>query len=91
MCAYPLSGAPIDRQRFKDYCFKALGCPVIEVNVSDEQAMDRIDDALRYWWDVHADGTFKTYYKYQIQDIDFTNRYIQLPSNIIGAVGNSHR
>lgn len=77
---------PTDRESFKAYCLRALGDGVIEINVSDEQVEDRIDEALRYYWDYHFDGTEKTYYKYQITDDDKTNKYITLPENIIGAV-----
>lgn len=77
---------PTTRQQFKDYCLRRLGYPVIEINVDDDQVEDRIDDALRYWWDYHFDGSEKLYYKHQITDQDKSNRYITLPENIIGAV-----
>jgi hypothetical protein len=77
---------PVDRDSFKKYCLQNLGAPVIKVNVSDEQVDDRIDEALLFWYDYSYDGTEKQYYKYQLQDIDFTNKYITLPENIIGVV-----
>jgi hypothetical protein len=63
-----------------------LGHPVIEINVSDEQIDDRVDEALRFWYDYHGDGTERTYYKYIVTPTDITNRFIILPDNIIGAV-----
>lgn len=83
---FPLAGSPTSRDQFREYCLRRLGKPVIEINVSDEQCNDRIDDALKYWMDYHFEGSELTYYKYQLTDIDFTNRYITLPDNIIGAV-----
>lgn len=77
---------PTSRQTFKDYCLRNLGYPVIEINVDDDQVDDRIDEALKYWWDYHFDGTEKTYYKHQVTSTDRTNKYITLPDNIIGAV-----
>lgn len=77
---------PIDRNSFKEYCLRKLGKPVIEINVDDDQIDDRIDEALLYYADYHFDGTEKTYYKYQVQETDVTNRYITLPNNILGAV-----
>jgi hypothetical protein len=59
---------------------------VIDINVDDDQVEDRIDEALKYYWDYHFDGTEKTYYKYQVTQTDITNKYITLPQNIIGAV-----
>ena len=77
---------PTTRTEFKNYCLRALGSPVIEINVSDEQIDDRIDEALKFYMDYHFDGAEKTYYKHQITAQDKTNRYITLPENIIGAV-----
>lgn len=77
---------PTDRESFKQYCLRALGAPVIEINVADEQVDDRIDEALRYYWDYHFDGTEKIYYKHQISQEDKDNKYIVVPDNIIGAI-----
>ena len=77
---------PTTRATFKEYCLRRLGKPVIDINISDDQAEDRIDDALRYYWDYHFDGTEKTYYKHQITAEDRINKYITLPENIIGVV-----
>lgn len=77
---------PTTRKEFAESCLRRLGAPVIEINVSDEQIDDRVDEALAYYWDYHFDGTEKIYYKYQITDIDKQNGYITLPENIIGAV-----
>jgi hypothetical protein len=77
---------PTTRAAFKTYCLRRLGQGVINVNVSNEQVEDRIDDALAFWWDYHFEGTEKTYYKYQITQTDIDNKYITIPDNIIGAV-----
>lgn len=77
---------PNSRTTFKDYCLRSLGYPVIEINVDDDQVDDRIDEALKYWWDYHFDGTEKMYYRHQVTSTDRTNKYITLPDNIIGAV-----
>lgn len=77
---------PSSRATFKEYCLRRLGKPVIEINVDEDQVDDRIDEALKYYWDYHFDGTEKIYYKYQITSQDVTNKYITLPDNIIGAV-----
>lgn len=61
---------PTTRNEFKEYCLRKLGKPVIEVNVDDDQVEDRIDEAIKYYWDYHFDGTERLYYKYMIQDSD---------------------
>lgn len=77
---------PTNRSEFKSYCLRALGFPVISINVDDDQVEDRIDEALKYYGDYHFDATEKTYYKHQVTDADKVNKYITLPENIIGAV-----
>jgi hypothetical protein len=77
---------PNSRETFKQYCLRKLGAPVIEINVDDDQVDDRIDEALRYYWDYHFDGTEKLYYKHQVTSTDKTNKYITMPDNIIGVV-----
>lgn len=77
---------PTSRTELKEYCLRALGKPVINIDVADSQVEDRVDEALRYYWDYHFDGSDKTYFKYQITTTDKANKYIILPENIIGAV-----
>ena len=77
---------PTTRAEFKAYCLRKLGSPVIEINVDDDQVDDRIDEALRYYWDYHFDGSDKTYYRHQVTEQNKLDKYITLPENIIGAV-----
>lgn len=77
---------PTTRAAFKEYCLRKLGKPVIEINVDDDQVEDRIDEALKYYWDYHFDGTEKIYYKHQVTQTDKDNKYITLPENVLGAV-----
>lgn len=76
----------MNRAGFKEYCLRDLGKPVIDINVDDVQVEDRIDEALRYYFDYHFDGSQKIYYKHQVTDQDKTNGYITLPENIMGVV-----
>ena len=78
---------PTSKPEFQEWCFRKLGQPVIEIEVSDSQADDRIDEAVLYWNDWSSDGTSHQYYKYQLTANDISNSYITLPANIIGAVG----
>lgn len=77
---------PTSRSEFKSYCLRKLGAPVIEINVEDDQVEDRIDEALKYYWDYHFDGTERIYYKHQVTSNNISDGYIVLPENIIGAV-----
>lgn len=77
---------PTTRTQFKEYCLRRLGKPVIEINVDEDQVEDRIDDALRYYWDYHFDGSEKIYYKHQVTAQNQSDKYITLPENILGAV-----
>jgi len=60
------------RETLKQYCLRALGKPVIEINVEDDQVEDRIDEALQYFAQYHYDGTERMYLKYQITADDIT-------------------
>ena len=51
------------REDLKQYCLRALGAPVLEINVDDDQLEDRIDEAVEYWRQYHSDGTEKIYMK----------------------------
>lgn len=77
---------PTTRTEFKEYCLRALGKPVLEINVDDDQVEDRIDQALTFYYDYHFDGTEKIYYKHLVDANTISNMYIDLPENVIGAV-----
>jgi hypothetical protein len=61
---------PTSRSEFKQYCLRKLGKPVIEINVDDDQVDDRIDEALKFYWDYHYDGQEKIYYKHRVSKRD---------------------
>lgn len=73
---------PTTRDEFKAYILRRLGSPVINIEVSDDQIDDRVDDALKYYWDHHFAGSEKFYFKYQLTADDRTNRYITIPEEI---------
>ena len=58
------------RETLKQYCLRALGKPVIEINVEDDQVEDRIDEALQYFAQYHYDGVERTYLKYKVTQAD---------------------
>jgi len=79
--------APTTRDEFKDYILRKLGQPVIQVNVSDEQVEDRIDEAVSFWRDYHYNGSQLIYIKHELTETDVENKYITLPSGLLGIQG----
>jgi len=63
---------PATRETLKQYALRALGKPVIEINVDDDQLEDRLDEALQYFSQYHYDGIQRAYLKYQYTDADKT-------------------
>ena len=61
---------PNSKATLKEYCLRALGKPVIEINVDEDQVDDRIDEALQYFSQYHYDGVERMYMKYQITQAD---------------------
>ena len=59
--------ATTTRQGLIDYCLRALGEPVISVDIDDSQIEDRVDEALEYFKLYHYDGIEKMYMKHQIR------------------------
>ena len=68
------------RQQLKDYALRALGAPVIEINVEDSQVEDRIDEALQYFTELNYGGSKRTYYKYAVTSQDIAQQYIDTSS-----------
>ena len=73
---------PNTRTNFKEYCLRALGKPVIEINVDPDQVEDRIDEALQYFAQYHYDGIERVYLKHQMSqaDIDRSRTDTTLPT-----------
>ena len=61
---------PATREQLKQYALRALGKPVIEINVDDDQMEDRLDEALQYFAQYHYEGVKRTYLKYKYTQAD---------------------
>jgi hypothetical protein len=72
------------RESLKQYALRALGAPVLEINVDDDQLEDRLDEGLEYWRQYHYDGIERMYMKYQITQTDIDNKYIPIPDLVYG-------
>ena len=63
---------PSTKATLKSYCLRSLGSGVIDINVSDDQVDDRLDEALQYFAEYHYDGVERMYLKHQITSDDIT-------------------
>lgn len=54
------------RDQLKDYALRALGAPVLEINVDDAQIEDRLDEALEYFTLYHYEGVEQMYMKQKV-------------------------
>ena len=63
---------PSTKATLKEYCLRALGKPVIDINVDDDQVDDRIDEAVQYFAQYHVDGVERMYLKYLVTEADIT-------------------
>lgn len=75
---------PTTRAEFKEYVLRKIGAPVIQINVSDEQVEDRIDEAISFWRDYHYSGSQLIYLKHQLTQTDIDNGYIEVPERLLG-------
>lgn len=75
---------PYDRETFKEYCLRKLGSPVIEINVSEEQVEDRIDEAMSFFRDYHYDGSQLVYLRHQLTEQELEQGYVDVPPRLLG-------
>ena len=75
---------PQSREEFKEYILRKIGAPVIQINVSEEQVEDRVDEAVSFWRDYHYNGSQLVYLKHKLTEQDVENGYVTLPQNLLG-------
>ena len=73
---------PNSRSTLQDHCLRALGAPVIEINVDEDQIEDRTDDAIQFYQEYHSDAVVRTYLKHELTSADITNSYITVSDDI---------
>ena len=74
------------RAQLKDYCFRSLGFPYVDVNVTDEQVDDKIDDAIQKYNDFAENGTQRTFYRHVITADDLVTKSIPMPTEVTGVI-----
>ena len=68
----------------REYCLQQLGDGVIQVNVSQEQVNQAINDAIQWFQEFCDEGNEHTYLVHQIEQKDLDQNYIDLPEDVIG-------
>jgi hypothetical protein len=86
--------AVASREQLKQYALRALGAPVLEINVDEDQLEDRLDEALDYWNLYHYEGVEQIYMKQPIRasELTLTNpvaENFQIAEKIVGATSGA--
>lgn len=66
------------REDLIQYALRKLGYPAMQINVTPEQIHDRVDDALARYWEMHHEGSYRDFIKYQFQELDIANGYVSV-------------
>lgn len=82
------------REQLKQYALRALGKPVLEINVDETQLEDRLDEALEYWRLYHYEGVEQMYLKVQIKASELTLSNATatdfvIAENVVGSVSGA--
>lgn len=71
---------------FTDYCLRKLGAPVIDINVSPEQIMDRISDAIQFYVEYDLESVCRGWWIHKVTAEDVANGYLTIPPDIIDVI-----
>jgi len=79
---------PTTRATFQDYCLRALGHPVIEVNLDEDQMSDRIDEAIQYYQEYHGDAIVRNLLKHQVTQGNINAGFITIDDSNFLSINN---
>lgn len=82
-----LTNLPQTREDFKEYCLRKLGKGAIQINVTEDQTDDRINEALEHFYEYHDEGTERVFLSHETTQDDMDNEYFTMPDDIIGIEG----
>lgn len=71
-----------NRTEYKEHCLRALGAPLVVIDVADEQVEDRVDEAITFFNEYYYDGIEKLYHKHILTQTNIDSGTIQLPDHI---------
>ena len=80
---------PSTKATLKSYCLRNLGDGVIDINVSDDQVDDRLDEALQYFSKYHYDGVERMYLKHLITAAEVTRAGTNATTSVTDKVDSS--
>ena len=80
---------PSSKATLKTYCLRSLGFGVIDINVSDDQVDDRLDEALQFFAQYHYDGIERMLLKYQLTADDITRAKTNTTTTATDSVDSS--
>ncbi len=80
---------PNSKSTLKEYCLRTLGKGAVDINVTDNQADDRLDEALQYFSHYYYDGIEKMYLKYKITAADITRATANATTSATDVADNS--
>lgn len=69
-----------------EYAYRKLGKPVINIEVDDTQAQDRVEDALQLYIQRHFDGVQEEWIKYTLTATDISRGYKIMNNDIVEVV-----
>ena len=72
------------KQELKDYCLRALGHPLVQIDITDEAMDDCVEYAIEFFNEYYFDGADRYFYSHQVTQQDIDNRYITIPDHIWG-------
>jgi len=76
----------VSAEDLKDYCFRQLGSPVINIEVDHYQALERIGDAIQYFVERHYDGVDEVFYKHTVTRSNVLTKKITLPTGFVAVL-----
>jgi hypothetical protein len=70
-------------EELKEYCFRRLGSPKVQIQVDPIQAFDRIDDAIQLFVHRHFDGVEEKFMAVPFTATDEANNYLTLSDDVV--------
>ncbi|RMG39068.1 MAG: hypothetical protein D6732_04525, partial [Methanobacteriota archaeon] len=70
-------------QELVNYCLRRLGQPVINIEIDNNQALERVNDAVQFFIERHYAGNEDVFLKTPITRKHVEQGYIDIPTNFI--------
>ncbi len=77
---------PYNRASFKEHILRELGNGIIQINVTDDQLDDRVDDAIQYFINYCSYGTLRQWASHEITVDDIANEYLEMNDDVLNVI-----